>query len=67
MKTMTRLLTIAAALTLVTSAAGACEKMRSASAGIDETTVASTTAAPMSTPVKPDAAAEPAVSEDVEG
>ena len=61
---MTRLLTVAGALGLAISTGNACEKMRSASAGIDETTVARTTATPMSTPentddaVKPEAAAE---------
>jgi ABC-type amino acid transport system permease subunit len=61
---MTRILTIAASLGLAMSTAGACEMMRSASAGIDETTVASTTATPMSTPetadpvVKPEADSE---------
>lgn len=61
---MTRLLMIAAALGLGLSAASACEMMRSASAGIDETTVASTTSTPMSTPdntgtiVKPESSVE---------
>lgn len=64
---MTRLLTIAAALTLATSAASACERMRSASAGIDETTVASTTSMPMSTPEKTDAIAEPKANDEGEG
>lgn len=47
---MTRLLVIAATLGFAVSAAGACERMRSVSAEIDQTTVASTTVQPMSTP-----------------
>lgn len=64
---MTRLLMIAAALGLAMSTAGACEWMRSASTGIDETTVASTTAAPMSTPEKTETVVKPEASAESEG
>ncbi|HHZ10827.1 MAG TPA: hypothetical protein GX405_18825 [Rhizobiales bacterium] len=64
---MIGLLTITAALVPVMSAAGACERMRSAAAGIGKTTAASTIAAPMSAPVRPDATAAPEVSADSEG
>ncbi len=60
---MTRLLMIAAALGLAMSTGNACEKMRSASAGIDESTVASTTATPMSTPEDTDDAVKPEAAE----
>lgn len=64
---MTRLLIVAAALGLAMSAASACEKLRSASAGIDATTVASTTVTPMSTPEKTDKLVDPQASIENEG
>jgi len=47
---MTRLLLIAATLGFAMSAAEACERMRSVSVEIDQTTVASTTVQPLSRP-----------------
>lgn len=64
---MTRFLTIAAALGLAVSTASACEKMRSASAGIDEMAVASTTVAPMSMPERTEDAVKPETAVEIEG